>query len=52
VTSELEVNFNNMRYINLHFTYFLLTYLQRRGHSKKLYKQEIWANAHEMRKSL
>jgi len=26
VTSALEVNFNNMRYINLHFTY-LLTYL-------------------------
>jgi len=25
VTSALEVNFNNMRYINLHFTY-LLTY--------------------------
>jgi len=28
VTSALEVNFNNMRYINLHFTY-LLTYLLR-----------------------
>jgi len=30
VTSALEVNFNNMRYINLHFTYlftYLLTYL-------------------------
>ena len=26
MTSALEVNFNNMRYINLHFTY-LLTYL-------------------------
>ena len=26
VSSALEVNFNNMRYINLHFTY-LLTYL-------------------------
>ena len=25
VTSALEVNSNNMRYINLHFTYFLLT---------------------------
>jgi len=24
VTSALEVNFNNMRYINLHFTYFYL----------------------------
>jgi len=24
VTSALEVNFNNMRYINLHFTYLLL----------------------------
>jgi len=29
VTSALEVNFNNMRYINLHFTFLLtlLTYL-------------------------
>jgi len=35
-THRLEVNFNNMRYINLHFTY-LLTYTKLRPKQNMLY---------------
>jgi len=44
VTSALEVNFNNMRYINLHFTYLLYLLMKSTGmHIRALLREPITA---------